>query len=167
MIKPIILFQGEHFDFSTKHRRFKNFLIDFFRIGDYSEANIAEMKRVMVFTSTDESTLTFKQFEVNPGSTVNQTDVKNLTLNMSEVGPRFSLVWRRYKLASDELFKEACKQPKIRNPVLHKNRKNVYTDSYGQKHGKVFLQRADTNTLVTRKWKKQKPGTEAAKPAPE
>ena len=42
-IKPILIFQGEQFDFSEKHRRLKNFLIDFFKFSDYEEANIAEL----------------------------------------------------------------------------------------------------------------------------
>lgn len=60
MIKPVLVFQGEQFDFSIKHRRFKNFLIDFFKITDYEEANIAELKRVMVFTSLNETYISFR-----------------------------------------------------------------------------------------------------------
>ena len=68
MTKPILIFQGEQFDFSIKHRRFKNLLIDLFSITEYEEANIAELKRVIVFTSISEAHITFKQFEVNAGS---------------------------------------------------------------------------------------------------
>ena len=123
-IKPILLFQGEQFDFNNKHMRFKNYLIDFFRLTDYDEANISELKRVMVFTSLSDSVITFKQFEVNSGKAVNVTDVKNQTLGMEEVGPRFTLGWRRDKLAADDLYKEACKKPKIRNVEMHKAKKN-------------------------------------------
>ena len=59
---------------------------------------------------------------------------------MEEVGPRFTLGWRRDKLAADDLYKEACKKPKIRNAEMHKAKKNQYTDSFGQKMGKVFIQ---------------------------
>lgn len=111
--------------------RFKNYLIDFFKLSDYKEANIGELKRVMVFTTCSEKKITFRQYEMNPGSTVNVTDVKNLTLKMEEVGPRFDLAWRRDRLATDELFKEACKKPKIRNVEMHKARKNMYTDAFG------------------------------------
>ena len=62
-IKPILVFQGEQFDFSEKHRRFKNFLIDFYKLMDYNEVNIQELKRVMVFTSVD-NIVTHKQFEI-------------------------------------------------------------------------------------------------------
>ena len=43
---------------------------------------------------------------------------------MEEVGPRFTLGWRRDKIAADDLYKEACKKPKIRNPEMHKHKKN-------------------------------------------
>jgi len=125
------MFQGEHFDFNDKHRRFKNYCIDFFKMNDYEEANIAEMKRVMVFTSISETVITFRQYEVNPGKQVNVTDVKNQTLEMKEVGPSFNLNWRRCKIADSDLYKEACKKPKIRNPEMHKARKNTFTDGFG------------------------------------
>lgn len=33
-LKPILLFQGEPFENSDKHKRIKNLLLDFFRIQD-------------------------------------------------------------------------------------------------------------------------------------
>lgn len=92
---------------------------------------------------------------------INVTDVKNKTLKTNEIGPRFTIAWRRDKIGSEDLYKEACKQPKIRNPEMHKARKNMYTNNFGEKMGKVFIQQQDTNTLVTRKWKKQKPDAAA------
>jgi ribosome production factor 2 len=100
--------------------RFKNYLIDLFRITDYKEVNIAELKRVMVFTSVSGEELRFNQFEVNSGKTVNVTDVKNKSLALKEVGPRFTLRWRRDRIAADDLYKEACRKPKIRNAELNK-----------------------------------------------
>jgi len=64
-LKPILMFQGEPFELSDTHRRLKNlligkffstcfltrpFCIDFFRIQEATEVNIAEMCRVIVFT---------------------------------------------------------------------------------------------------------------------
>ena len=63
-IKPILVFQGEQFEFSEKHTRFKNFLIDFFKFSDYEEVNIAELKRVMVFTSVNDTKIECRHFEM-------------------------------------------------------------------------------------------------------
>ena len=79
-LKPILIFQGESFEFSDKHRRMKNFLLDFFQQVEYEEANIAELKRVMVFTAVSESRILFKHLEVNRDKQVNETDVANATL---------------------------------------------------------------------------------------
>ena len=68
------------------------------------------------------------------------TDVDNKTIGMSEIGPRYTLTWRRETLASAELFKEACKKPFLTNYEKDKARKNMYTDEWGQQKGKVFLQ---------------------------
>lgn len=56
-LKPIILFQGEHFEFSEKHQRIKNLLYELFHMNVLEEANIVEMKRVLVFNSLDDSTI--------------------------------------------------------------------------------------------------------------
>jgi len=39
-VKPLLIFQGEPFDNIDKHKRFKNLLIDFFRLSDLEEADI-------------------------------------------------------------------------------------------------------------------------------
>ena len=66
-IKPLLVFQGEQFEFSEKHRQFKSFLIDFFKMGNYEEANIAELQRVMIFTSISDVRIEARHYEVNAG----------------------------------------------------------------------------------------------------
>lgn len=123
-MKPILIFQGEQFEVSDKHARFKNLMIDFFKYTDYEEANIAELKRVLVITATTETKMLFRHYEVNQGKPINETDVKNKTLSMSEIGPHFDLVFRRENIAPADLYKAACKKPKLVNPDLKKFKKN-------------------------------------------
>lgn len=40
--------------------RLKNFLIDFMNVHEYNEVNIKELKRVIVFTSTDDVKIQFR-----------------------------------------------------------------------------------------------------------
>jgi ribosome production factor 2 len=154
--KPLMVFQGEQFEFSEKHSRFKNFLLDLFRISDYDEINIAEFKRVMVVTAVSESKIEFRHYELNPGRPINETEVKTRSLTFSEIGPRFDLTFRRDKIASHELFKTACKKPKVLNPEKKAQKKNLFTDALGQQMGKVYLQQQDISTLATKKIKKPK-----------
>lgn len=44
---------------------------------DYEEANIAEMKRVMVFTTMNNSMIRCRHYEMNAGKMINETDVVN------------------------------------------------------------------------------------------
>lgn len=78
---------------------------------------------------------------------------------MKEVGPRFDLIMRRNKIASADLFKTACKKPKLINVDLKKAHKNVYTTDIGDRKGKVFIQQQDIETMALRKFKKQRPAT--------
>jgi len=49
-MKPFIIFQGEPFEMNTVYARLKNLLIDFFKLSEVSELNIAELARVIVVT---------------------------------------------------------------------------------------------------------------------
>ena len=49
------------------------------------------------------------------------------------------MVLRRDKQANHDLFKEACRKPKIRNVDKKKADKNKFTTALGEKKGKVFI----------------------------
>lgn len=49
-------------------------------------------------------------------------------IELEEIGPRANLICRRIKLASEDLFKEACKKPK---ELKIKKKKNISTDNFG------------------------------------
>lgn len=157
-LKPIIVFQGEQFEFSDKHKRLKNFLLDFFKQTDYTEVNIAELKRVLLFTSISESQILCRHLEVNRGKLVNETDVSNKTLTFNEIGPHFDLTIRRDKIAATDLWKSACKHPKLMSSETKRLKKNVTTDEFGQQIGKVFLQQQQLKTLNLRSFKAQRVG---------
>ena len=46
---------------------------------------------------------------------------------------------RRNQIASLDLYKAACKKPKIANVEKKKARKNVFTNEIGERKGKVFI----------------------------
>jgi ribosome production factor 2 len=125
--------------------------IEFFHQKDLKEANIMELKRVLTFTSVDDTTIHVRHFEV-PKLTENAVNIE-----FREIGPRFTLRLRRTQLASGDLYKAACKKPKIANMDKKKAKKNVYTNELGEKRGKVYIQQQDLQTIATRKFKKQHP----------
>ena len=136
-LKPILLFQGDVFDVSDKYKRIKNFFLDFFKITELSEVNIVELKRVIVFTCRGENCpIEFRHLEI---SDISESTVAKETIPFREVGPCFDLKIRREKMATTELFKEACRTPKIRNIEKKRSDKNKYTTALGEKKAKVFL----------------------------
>eukprot|EP00347_Sterkiella_histriomuscorum_P009779 403339927 len=153
-LKPILIFQGEQFEFSEKHQRAKNLFYELFHMNTLEEANIVEMKRALVFTSTDDTTIQVRQYEIPQ---ITEPQVMKSQLDLVEIGPRFDLKLRRNQVASMDLYKIACKKPKVLNPDKKRFKKNVYTTEIGDKRAKVFIQQQDLDILATRKFKKQKP----------
>jgi len=103
----VLLFQGEPFEVSEKHLRLKNYFIDFFKLTDISECNIVEMRRAIIFTCASETDpIVFQHVECEQ---VAEPLVHKNKINFREIGPSFSLRFRRDKIASLDLYKTACK----------------------------------------------------------
>ena len=75
------------------------------------------------------------------------------TVPFREIGPCFDLTLRREKMASTDLYKTACKKPRVRNPDKKRADKNKFTNALGETKGKVFVQHADLDTIALRKFK--------------
>lgn len=125
-------------------------LLDFFRIQDMQETNIEDMQRVMVFTCKGiNEPIEVRHLECKE---ITETLVKKNAVPFSEVGPSFSMRVRRDKMATVDLFKEACRKPKITNVVKKRQDKNKYTNEIGETKGKVYVQNQDLATLTVRKY---------------
>lgn len=78
------------------------------------------MKRLIVFTVLDDTTIQFRQYEVPQ---ITEPHVQKGQLDLREIGPSFDLKLRRTQLASIDLYKTACRKPKITN--IDKKRVNT------------------------------------------
>ena len=101
------------------------------------ETNIAEMQRVIVFTCRGVT----EPIEVNhlECREVSEALAKKDAIPFKEIGPCFSMRLRRDKIAGMDLFKEACRKPKIANVDKKKANKNKYTNELGETKAKVFV----------------------------
>lgn len=81
-------------------------------------------------------------------------------MELEEVGPSFNFLVRRSKLGSDELYKEAKKQPKEIQP---KKKKNISRDAFGSTLGRIHMQKQDLSKLQLRKLKAFKKAPETKK----
>jgi len=71
---------------------------------------------------------------------IDEEKVKKNTIVINEIGPCFNMTMRRNKIASNDLYKEACKKPKTANVEKKRQDRNKFTTSLGDVKGKVFLQ---------------------------
>lgn len=97
-------------------------MIDFFKVGQYEEVNVTELKRVLIVTANGSNTINCKQFEIV--KSINEDDIKGRKLPLNEIGPSFDLTFRRDRISDTEQFKSACKQPKVENIDKKRFRKN-------------------------------------------
>lgn len=65
-------------------------------------------------------------------------------------GPSIDFKLRRTKLASEDLYKEACKIPKELKPI---KKKNISRDAFGSKMGRIHIGKQQIGRLQTRKMK--------------
>lgn len=94
-----------------------NVNVDLFHMNNLEEANIVEMKRVLVFTSVSEELIQVRQYEIPK---ISEPQVMKSHIEMKEIGPRFDLKFRRNQVAAPDLFKIACRKPKITNMLKKK-----------------------------------------------
>lgn len=151
--QPVIVFQGDAFDLSEKHIKFKNMMIDFFRIKHLQSVNILTTQRLVIFTAkTVEGNILMQQFEsakINEGlAGQNQIDIK-------EIGPRITMSLRRVKYPDNDTWKQATKVKKSKAKQEDKKR-NISYNILGQRIGKAYIQQQDLGTLALKKIKRRK-----------
>lgn len=106
---------------------------------------------MIVFTCrSEDSPIEFRHLECKE---VTETLAKKNAVPFREIGPSFNMRLRRDKLATADLFKEACRKPRNLNWDKKKANKNKFTNELGEKHAKVFVQQQDIDTLAVKKYK--------------
>lgn len=71
------------------------------------------MKRVLIFTSISDTKIQARHFEIPK---ITEPEITKGHLELKEIGPRFDLTFRRSNPASIDLYKTACRKPKVLNP---------------------------------------------------
>jgi len=114
---------------------------------DIEDVNISELKRVCIISAGENKVIKFRSYQIDK---VDPYLVQK-GIELKEVGPSLDLKVRRIKLGSSELYKLACKQPKVLRP--HKV-KNIETNVLGEKRGRVHVGRQDVNNMALKPYKR-------------
>lgn len=156
-LKPLFSFQGHIFDTNPTFIHIKSLFLDMFR-GDVNQLqDVAGLQYVISVSAIEEddndssiSKLPNVNFRVYKLKTYKSTEPKLVRIELDETGPRLDFKIGRVQEPSLEMEKEAFMVPK---QLQSKEKKNVQTDTLGDKVAKVHVGKQDLNKLQTRKMK--------------
>ena len=143
--KPCLIFSGAAFETDNELRRLKSLLMDFFRGPVVNNVRLNGMEHVIQFSAT-ETEVQMRSYKI----ALKKSGTRTPRIELEDMGPNIDFVVRRTRLASHDLYKQACKVAKGAKPKKHKN---VSMDVFGTKHGRVHMQSQDINTIQLRKVK--------------
>jgi len=153
--KPCLLFAGEPFADTTniEMQRLKSLFIDFFRGPEVTNVRLAGIEHVLQFTAVENKVFlrSYKIFLKKSGGRIPKCELE-------EIGPSLDFSLRRTHLASEDLFKTACKQ--VKNVRTTKKVKNISQDAFGTKMGRVHVPPQEIHKIQTRKVKALKESKE-------
>ena len=157
--KPCLLFSGEAFENDPTMKRAKSLLIDMFRGESLaSHVRLAGLELSMQFTAVAPGLaggpfkIIFRNYRIN---TKKSDNVRLPRVELEEIGPRMDWTLRRTHLASDDLFKTACKTIKNAKRTEKRKTKNITDDGLGGTLGRIHVpaQEIGAGRLQTRKMK--------------
>ncbi|KAH7326593.1 Brix domain-containing protein-like protein [Stachybotrys elegans] len=154
-LRPMLLFAGAAFEspVPNEYTLAKSMLIDFFK-GDPSDKIDVEGLQYIISISAEDSTA---GSDVKPAIHLRvylirtkRSGQKLPRVEVEEMGPRMDFRVGRMQEADESMLKEAMRKPR---GTEERTKKNVTTDSMGDKIGRVHLGKQDLNQLQTRKMK--------------
>lgn len=143
--KPCILLDGPEWENSEQMRLVGNFLVDFFQGAPVTKINLAGLDHVISLSSRD-GVVHFRQYSIalkKSGSSIPRVE-------LTEMGPSFDLKLRRSTSAAPEIRKESLRVPPQLRPT---KRKNVSTNVFGEKIGRIHMPRQELDGMMSKKIK--------------
>lgn len=145
-VKPCLIFNGPRWNQTEELRRLRNLLIDTFHKDKVDNIRLQGIEHVVSFTCTEDLTILMRSYKI----ILKKSGQKTPRIELVEIGPSADFSIRRTKIASEDLYKQARKQPK---QLQQKNKKNVTYDELGNTHGRVHLGKQNVRKIQTRRVK--------------
>lgn len=150
--KPMFVFQGAAFESNDELKLMQSLLLDTFRGEILTHINLSALDHVIVVTASEDA---------NSGSSpvvhvrhygilLKKSGSRLPRVELDPVGPNFDLTLRRTKLGSSSLIEQSMKQSKLSTNSRVMAR-NMEVGRFGEKHGRVHMQRQNLDNLVVRK----------------
>jgi ribosome production factor 2 len=154
-LETLVVFAGTAFDspVENEYTRAKSMFIDFFK-GEVSDKIDVEGLQYIVSISAEEpvgdddvkAAIHLRVYLIS----TKRSGQKLPRVEVEEMGPRMDFRVGRMQEPEEAMWKEALKKPKVGE---EKTKKNVSTDTMGDKLGRIHLGRQDLSELQTRKMK--------------
>ncbi|KAI5304845.1 rRNA-binding ribosome biosynthesis protein rpf2 [Ascosphaera pollenicola] len=164
-LKPMILFAGSAWEdeTSTVYPMIKSMMLDMFAGEETNKIDVEGLQYLLTVAAEEpvEGTspvIHLRWYKIR----TKKSGQKLPRVELDEVGPKLDFRIGRTKLAEEAVMKEAMKQGRRPNENA-KTKKNITTDSMGDKLGRIHLGRQDLSELQTRKMKglKRRGGVES------
>ena len=146
-----MLFSGSHWESNTDLKQAQSLFTDLFHREKCASVRFQGLEHILNFVATSEDRILIRSYRVifkKSRSNTNSVEQESPKIDLKEIGPRINLVLRRSKLASDDLWKEALRQPK---QLKKKVKKNKSSDELGTSYGRIHLGQQHVEKIQTRK----------------
>ncbi|KAI5289075.1 rRNA-binding ribosome biosynthesis protein rpf2 [Ascosphaera aggregata] len=164
-LKPMMLFTGSAWEdeTSTVYPMIKSMMLDMFAGEETTKIDVEGLQYLLMVAAEEpvqgmSPVIHLRWYKLR----TKKSGQKLPRVELDEVGPKLDFRIGRTRVAEDAVMKEAMKQGKRPNENA-KAKKNITTDSMGDKLGRVHLGRQDLSGLQTRKMKglKRRAGIES------
>lgn len=102
------------------------------------------VEHVLSFTATEDNQILMRSHKI----VLKKSGLKTPRIELNEIGPSIDFSIRRTKIASEDLYKLARKQPK---QLKVGQKKNISRDKLGSTHGRVHVGNQKLASVQTRK----------------
>ena len=143
--KPCFIFEGAEFSQEEPYQTVQSLFLDMFRGETVERINLTGLDRVCVL-SVIEKVIYVRHYTTQ----YLQSGSNAPRLELLPTGPNFTLKVRRTQFANQTVLRQALRKVKTTQP---KRVKNIARDVFGEKVGRLHVEKQDLDKIQTRKVK--------------
>lgn len=155
--KPLILFQGDQFQYSESHMLLKSLLLDMFAVTHSESVNASGVNSALVVTSLTHDTTPSKDGDQNPlvliklySLNLSKSASKSPRVELELMGPSMTVELKRMHENTGDLKKQSLRVPKELKPAKVKN---IKYNELGDKVGRIHMTKQPVDDMQVRKIK--------------